>query len=81
MEEMNLTNHTYMIDAEDATCSKIINDYSDYIIYHKNSNNLLAQSGIMTPTTVCLSTNKTFVGEMTNETLSGFYGNCTGGKI
>jgi len=81
MESLNLTNHTYMIDAEDATCSKIINDYSDYIIYHKNSNNILAQVGILTPTTICLSTNKTFIGEMTSELLAEFYGNCTGGVI
>jgi hypothetical protein len=81
MEEMNLTNDTYMIDAEDAACTKIMEDYSDYITYHKNSNNLLAQPGILTPTTVCLITNKTFIGEMSQEILSSFYANCTGDNI
>ena len=78
MEEMNVSNNSYMIDAEDAACGKVIEDYSDYIVYHKNSNNLLAQPGVMTPTTVCLSTNKTFLGEMNEDLLTAFYGNCTG---
>jgi len=81
MQELNLTERFYMIDAESSTCKKVINDYSDYIVKHKNSNAPDTQAGIATPTKVCLRDNKTYVGEMQTDQMKEFYENCTGVKI
>lgn len=81
IEDLNLTEKFYMIDGGSATCEKIIGEYSDYLVYHKDSNTPNAKAGLGTPTKVCLRDNKTYVGEMTEIELKGFYENCTGVKI
>jgi hypothetical protein len=70
-----------MVDAEDGRCKKIIDDYSDYIIYHKNSNYQNAPQGILTPTKVCLHTNITYIGEMSENALGKFFESCRKGVI
>jgi hypothetical protein len=78
MENLNLTERFYMVDSGSTECGKIIDQYSDYIIQHKNSNTPDAQSGLAIPTKVCLRDNKTYIGEMPEDQLRGFYENCTG---
>lgn len=81
MQELNLTERFYMIDAQSSSCMNVINQYSDYIVNHKNSNVPNSQSEIATPTKVCLRDNSTYVGEMQTYQIKEFYENCTGVKI
>jgi len=77
INDLNLSESVYMIDAGSLACQKTITQYSDYIINHKNSNTPYAPAGIATPTKVCLRDNKTYVGEMSLNQLKEFYENCT----
>lgn len=79
IKALNLTEEFYMVDGSSATCSNIINQYSDYLIYHKNSN-IPNETGLMVPVKLCLKDNRTYVGEMEEEELKAFYENCTGVK-
>ncbi|MEM5773032.1 MAG: hypothetical protein QXL86_02280 [Candidatus Aenigmatarchaeota archaeon] len=76
MISLNISEKFYMIDAGDAKCKSLIEDYKDYIVYHKNSNYQNAPAGIFTPTKVCLYDNKTYVGEQNEMELKEFYENC-----
>ncbi|MEM5879012.1 MAG: hypothetical protein QXU74_00780 [Candidatus Aenigmatarchaeota archaeon] len=79
IKALNLTEEFYMIDGNSDACKDIINQYSDYLIYHKNSN-IPNETGFMVPVKLCLKDNKTYVGEMGKEELKEFYENCTGVK-
>ncbi|MEM5852784.1 MAG: hypothetical protein QXG39_06140 [Candidatus Aenigmatarchaeota archaeon] len=75
IKSLNLSNEFYMVDANDASCENMIKQYSDYLIYHKNSN-IPSKIGLMVPTKICLKNNKTHVGEMEEEELKQFYESC-----
>ncbi|MEM5802064.1 MAG: hypothetical protein QXQ18_01625 [Candidatus Aenigmatarchaeota archaeon] len=81
LEELNLTDKIYMINAESPLCKKIIEDFSENIIYHKNSNSPNIPFGIYTPTKVCIYNGKTFIGEQNKEDLKKFFEDCQGAKI
>lgn len=81
IQEVNLTEKFYMVDSGSSACGQIINQYYDYLYLHKNSNVPTSQTGLATPTKVCLYNNKTYVGEMQETELMGFYQNCTASKI
>jgi hypothetical protein len=81
IKNLNLTENFYMINAESLTCQTIINQYSDYVVRHKNSNMPNATAGLSIPTKVCLYNNKTFIGEMPQTQLLEFYENCTEAKV
>jgi len=76
IESLNLSTKFYMIDASNPKCKSLIEDYKDYIIYHKNSNYQSAPTGIFTPTKVCLHSNKTHIGEQAEKELMEFYEDC-----
>lgn len=76
IEKLNISEKFYMIDAGSADCKKVIEDYKDFIVYHKNSNYQNAPPGILTPTKVCLHDNKTHVGEQNETELLKFYEDC-----
>lgn len=80
IQQLNLTDRFYMIDAGSSKCQQVINDYSSYIIYHNNSNVPSSSPGIATPTKVCLYNNKTYVGEQTGTDLLKFYQDCVAAK-
>ncbi|MEM5766607.1 MAG: hypothetical protein QW423_03180 [Candidatus Aenigmatarchaeota archaeon] len=80
MKKLNISERFYMIDAVDKKCEDVVENYKDYIIYHKNSNYITAPSGIFTPTKVCLYNNKTHIGEQNEKDLIEFYENCVGVK-
>jgi hypothetical protein len=76
LHELNLLNMTYQIDADDARCKPVIEEYADYIIYHQNSNMPRLPAGIYVPTKVCLHNNLTYIGEMPKEELKDFFARC-----
>jgi hypothetical protein len=76
MTQLNLLDKAYMIDATNPNCKNIINEYSDYILYHKNSNFQNLPAGIYTPTKVCIYNNETFIGEQSDQELMSFFENC-----
>jgi len=80
LNALNLTEKFYMIDGESLSCSKIINEYSDYIVSHKNSN-MPSSTQFLIPVNVCLRDNKTYVGGMNETELKSFYENCTGVEL
>ena len=78
IKKLNLSEKFYMVNGESSACQKIINYYSDYLIYHKNSNYPIGPAGLYTPTKVCLKDNKTYIGSMSEEKMLEFYRNCSG---
>lgn len=78
MKELGPLEKIYMVDVGDKSCEKIINEYADYIIYHKNAIPSNIPPGIFTPTKVCLHNNLTYIGEMTKEQLNEFFNKCVG---
>lgn len=76
IEKLNLSEKFYMVDASSSKCAKVLEDYKDYIFYHKNSNYQNAPPGIFTPTKVCLHNNATYIGEQEETELLKFYENC-----
>ncbi|MEM5836412.1 MAG: hypothetical protein QXK48_02020 [Candidatus Aenigmatarchaeota archaeon] len=80
IKALNLTGEFYMVDGSSVACSDIINQYSDYLIYHKDSN-IRNKPGLLVPAKLCLRDNKTYIGEMNEEELKEFYENCTGVKV
>lgn len=78
LKDLKLLGNFYMVKVEDTKCQKIIDDFKDFIIFHKNSNYPDSSPGIFTPTKLCLRTNYTFIGEMKGEELINFYKKCVG---
>ncbi|MCS7123671.1 MAG: hypothetical protein RMJ17_03835 [Candidatus Aenigmarchaeota archaeon] len=76
IKELNLLDKIYMVDASNQKCKNIIKEYSDYIIYHKNSNLRNVPKGIYVPTKICIYNNKTYIGSMEKEELKSFFENC-----